>query len=259
MLKRKNGDDLPSGSSARGRAGSNDLRILDWRITRLAQKDFTSVYADFVLNSCMIRRALAVAVGLFVVCFCLEAQQAKRTRGTAARPVTSKHVQPADASDTSFRLSLHQPKIFSAKDSSILFNKGPVAAWSDGGRLASERAFASMSMGSFELPPAPYLPPDAFASMPATRGSAISRPQPENLGTDGKDFDGEILSPPNRFYYGGEIGFLYGHGTGKGGGDLIDSYIFGQAGNDHFQITAGAEYEHWSGNAPRFRSFPVSR
>jgi hypothetical protein len=206
----------------------------------------------------MIRRALAVAVGLLVVCFCLQAQEAKRPRGKEARPVASKHVQPAGASDTSFGLSLHQPKIFSAKDSSILFNKGPVGAWSDGGRLASERAFASMSMGSFELPPAPYLPPDAFTYTPARRGSAIPHPQSENLGTDGKDFDGE-LSPPNHVYYSGEIGFLYGHGTGKGSGDLIDSYIFGQAGNDHFQITAGAEYEHWSGNTPRFRSFPVSR
>ena len=211
------------------------------------------------MNCCMIRRALAVAVGLFAVCFCLEAQQAKRPRGTEARPVASKHVQPADASDTSSGLSLHQPKIFSAKDSSILFNKGPVAAWSDGGRLASERAFASMSMGSFELPPAPYFAPDAFAYIPARQGSAIPRPQSENFGTDGKDFDGGMLSPTNRIYYGGEIGFLYGHGTGKGGGDLIDSYIFGQVGNDHFQITAGAEYEKWSGGTPRFRSFPVSR
>jgi len=207
----------------------------------------------------MIRRALAVAVGLFVVCFCLEAQQAKLPRATKARSVASKHVQPAGAWDASFGLSLHQPKIFSAKDSSILFNKGPVGAWTDGGRLASERAFASISMGSFELPPAPYFAPDAFTSTSAKKASAISRPQSENFGTDGKDFDGEMLSPSDRIYYGGEIGFLYGHGTGKGSGDLIDTYIFGQVGNDHFQITAGAEYEEWSGHTPRFRSFPVSR
>jgi len=211
------------------------------------------------MNCCMIRRALAVAVGLFVVCFCLEAQQAKLLRATEARSVASKHAQPAGAWDASFGLSLHQPKIFSAKDSSILFNKGPVGAWTDGGRLASERAFASISMGSFELPPAPYFAPDAFTSTPAKKGSAISRPQSENFGTDGKDFDGEMLSPSDRNYYGGEIGFLYGHGTGKGSGDLIDTYIFGQVGNDHFQITAGAEYEEWSGHTPRFRSFPVSR
>jgi len=209
------------------------------------------------MNCGMIRRALAVAVGLFVVCFCLEAQQAKRS--TEARRPASKHLQPAGAPDTSFGLSLHQPKNFSTKDSSILFNKGPVGAWSDGGRLASEKAFASMSMGSFELPPAPYFAPDAFTSTPAKRGSTISRPQSENFGTDGKDFDGELLSPQDRIYYGGEIGFLYGHGTGKGSGDLIDTYIFGQVGNDHFQITAGTEYQEWSGQTPRFRSFPVSR
>jgi len=211
------------------------------------------------MNCCMIRRVLAFAVSLFVVCFCLEAQQAKRSRATEARPVASKHEQPAGAPDASFGLSLHQPKNFSAKDSSILFNKGPVGAWSDGGRLVSERAFASMSMGSFELPPAPYLGPYAFTSASPKKGSAGSGPQSENFGTDGKDFDGETLSQPGHVYYGGEIGFLYGHGTGKGSGDLIDTYIFGQVGNDHFQITAGTEYQEWSGHTPRFRSFSVSR
>jgi hypothetical protein len=211
------------------------------------------------MNCGMLRRAFAVAVGLFVVCFCLEAQQAKRSCATEARPVASKHVQPAGGSDTSFGLSLHQPKVFSAKNSSILFNKGPVGAWSDGGRLASERAFASMSMGSFELPPAPYFAPDAFISTPAKKGSAIPRPQAEILGTDGKDFDGEMLSPPNRIYYGGEIGFLYGHSTGKGSGDILQTYIQGAVGNDHFQITAGAAYEQSSGNAVKFRSSAVPR
>jgi hypothetical protein len=205
----------------------------------------------------MIRRVLAVAVVLFVVCFCLEAQQAKRS--TEARQVASKHVQPAGALDNSSGLSLHQPKSFSAKNSSILFNKGPVGAWSDGGRLASERAFASMSMGSFELPPVPYFAPYAFMSAPPKKASASSGPQSENLGKDGKDFDGEMLSSADHIYYSGEIGFLYGHGTGKGGGDLIDSHIFGQVGNDHFQITAGAGYEEWSGHAPRFRSFGAPR
>jgi hypothetical protein len=212
------------------------------------------------MNCCMIRRALAVAVGLFVVCFCLEAQQAKRPRATEARPVASKHVQPAGASETPFGLSLYQPKIFSAKDSSILFHKGPVGAWSDGGRLANETAFASMRMGSFELPPAPYFAPDAFTSAPPKKGSAISGPQSEDFRTDGKDFDGEtMVSPPDRIYYGGEIGFLYGRWSGKGSGDLINTYIFGQVGNDKFQITAGAAFEDWSGHGPRFHSFSVSK
>lgn len=211
------------------------------------------------MNCDMIRRALAVAVGLFVVCFCLEAQQAKRSRATEAQPVVSKHVQPASASDTPIGLNLHQSKNFSSKDSSILFNKGPLGAWSDGGRLASERAFASMSMGSFELPPVPYFAPYAFMSAPPKKASAIPRPQSENLGTDGKDFDGDMLSPADRIYYGGEMGFLYGHSIGKGSGDMLESYIQGTVGNDHFQITAGAAYDQSSGNAVKFRSSAVSR
>src|SRR2546423_14124965 len=173
------------------------------------------------MNCCMIRRSLAVAVGLFVVCFCLEAQQAKLPRATEARSVASKHAQPAGAWGASFGLSLHQPKIFSAKDSSILFNKGPVGAWSDGGRLASERAFASISMGSFELPPAPYFAPDAFTSTSAKKTSAISRPQSENFGTDGKDFACERLSPSDRIYYGGEMGFFFGSMTCTDAGAVV--------------------------------------
>jgi hypothetical protein len=206
------------------------------------------------MNCGMIRRALAVAVGLFAVCVCLEAQQAKPSTEAA-----SKHVQPAGALGNSPGLSLQQPKNLSAKDGSILFNKGPLGAWSDGGRLASERAFASMSMGSFELPPVPYFAPYAFMSATPKKANANSGPQSENFGKDGKDFDGEMLSSADHIYYGGEIGFLYGHGTGKGVGDLIDSHIFGQVGNDHFQITAGAEYEEWSGHTSRFRSFALPR
>jgi hypothetical protein len=207
----------------------------------------------------MIRRALAVAVGLFVVCFWVEAQQVNRPRAIKARSVASKQVQPAAASDTFFGLSLYQPKIFNDKNSSILFHKGPLGAWSDGGRLASETAFASIGMGSFELPPAPYFAPNSFTSAPPKKGSAISGPPSQNLGTDAKDFDGEMLSPVDHIYYGGEIGFLYGHWTGKGSGDLMDSYIQGAVGNDHFQITAGAEYQESSGHIPRFRSFAVPR
>jgi len=98
-----------------------------------------------------------------------------------------------------------------------------------------------------------------FMSAPPKTCSAVFGSPSENFGTDGKDFDGEMLSPQARIYYDGEIGFLYGHSIGNGSGDILQTYIQGTVGNDHFQITARAAYEEWSGHTPRFRSFPVSR
>jgi hypothetical protein len=36
---------------------------------------------------------------------------------------------------------------------------------------------------------------------------------------------------------------LYGHGSGKFGGDEFSSYIIGGVGNDHMQINVGAGYD----------------
>ena len=78
--------------------------------------------------------------------------------------------------------------------------------------------------------------------------------------SDGKDLPAQALkSPLNGVYYGGEIGVLYGRWSGKGGGDYLDTYIVGQVGNEHFQITAGAEHQQWSGQTSRSRSFIAPR
>lgn len=60
------------------------------------------------------------------------------------------------------------------------------------------------------------------------------------------------LSAPDRFYAGGEVGLLYGHSSGKYGGDYGQGYVIGEVGNDHFHITVGASHEEWSGRSPRF-------
>ena len=54
---------------------------------------------------------------------------------------------------------------------------------------------------------------------------------------DGKDLPGEMISSPlNQVYYTGEVGFVYGQWSGKGNGDYWQNYVWGQAGNDQFQI-----------------------
>jgi len=199
------------------------------------------------MNCCMITRALAVAVGLFAICFPVAAQQANR----------------AEATDPAFVLGLYQPKSSSAKDSFLLLKRGPVRAWSDGGALARENAFGEIGMASLALFPAASLPPPtAFGPAPTNTARAASDSRSENLAADGKNVisPDEIMVPPSdRFYYGGEVGFMYGHWSGKGSGDMMESYIMGTAGNDHFQITAGAAFENWSGNGARFRSFALPR
>jgi hypothetical protein len=224
----------------------------------LAQ-NFTGVYGDLVLNCCMIRRPLAVAVGLFAVCFPVVAQQANRPKATEHRAVAPNHLHVAGAVDPAFALNLYRPKTLSAKDNSLLFHKGPVMAWSDGGRLASENAMTNMGMVSVDLGPLAYSPPNVFSAAPTKNGSVASNSRPENFGPDAKDSPEMMVSPSDRIYYGGEIGFMYGQWSGKGGGDMMQSYILGQVGNDHFQITAGAAYEDSSGHTSRFHSFVVPR
>jgi len=190
-------------------------------------------------------RALFVAVGLAAVCSPVAAQQAN-WRG-------------ATQNDPAFALSLYKPEILNAKDSSLLFHKGRVQAWSDGGRLVSENALADIGLEPLDLFPVTYLTPNAFGAMPARKGRAASDSPSGNFGADGKDSPGIVMSPVDRVYYGGEIGVLYGQWTGKGGGDLMQSYILGTVGNDKFQISVGAAYEESSGRSARYRSYIVPR
>jgi hypothetical protein len=211
------------------------------------------------MNCRMIRRGLAVAVGLIAVCLPVVAQPGNRPAATKARTTTHQRLPVGRSSSTS-ELSLCQPTIFSANDTSLLLRKGRVLAWSDGGRLASENALASTGMIALDLFSGAYLPPpNAFGPVAMNRGTTAPNSRPGNLGSDAKDSPELMMSPPDHFYYGGEIGFMYGHWSGKGGGDMMESYIMGTAGNDHFQITAGAAFDQWNGNGARFRSFALPR
>jgi len=193
----------------------------------------------------MIRRGVCVAVGLLAICFAVAAQQAN-WRG-------------ATENDPAFALNLYKPEIFSAKDHSLLFRKGRVQAWSDGGRLASNNALAEIGMASLDLFPVAYVPPNASGAATAKKGSASTDSPPGTFGPDGKDLPRMMMSPADQVYCGGEVGILYGRWTGKGGGDLMQSYILGTVGNDKFQISAGAAYEESSGHSARYHSYVLPR
>jgi hypothetical protein len=198
----------------------------------------------------MVKRALCVALGLVGAFFPAVAQQANRPEW------------PVGAFEPAFALSLYQPRISGAVDSFLLFRRGPVRPWSDGGWLASENALTQIGMASLDFFPVAFLGPEAFRGVSAPRANGVRDSRSENSGTDGKDSPNEMLSSSlNPIYYGGEVGVLYGRWSGKGGGDMWETYVVGTVGNDKFQITAGASYDEWngSGRGVRFRSFAAPR
>jgi hypothetical protein len=196
----------------------------------------------------MVKRTLCVALGLVGACFPAVAQQAFRSEW------------PVAAFDPSFALNLYQPGISGASDSFLLFRRGPVKAWSDGGWLASENALTQMGMASLDFFPVAFLPPEVFGGVSGPKGNGYSRSV--NSGIDRKDSPNEMVSSSlNPVYYGGEVGVLYGQWSGKGGGDMWETYVVGTVGNDKFQINAGAAFDEWNGNGRgvRFRSFAAPR
>jgi hypothetical protein len=213
-------------------------------------KNFTGASGYLDVNCAMVTRAFCVALGLVGACFPAVAQQANRPES------------PAGAVDPAFALSLYQPKVSGARDSFLLFRRGPVRTWSDGGWLASENALTQIGMASLDLFPVAFWTPEGFGSVSGPTRNGVRNSRSEDSRTDGKDGAGEIMeSPLDRVYYGGEVGVLYGRWSGKGGGDMFETYVVGTVGNDKFQITAGASYEEWngSGRGVRFRSFAAPR
>jgi len=203
----------------------------------------------------MSKGALILALGLCSFCFPLAAQQGKNS-GTAKHRITASAVQPLDSVSN---LSIYRPNVVKASDS-ILFHKGPVRAWSDGAQLVSESAFVQIGMAPFGLFPVSYFAPNEVAPAPMKKTIAASDSRSANFSTDEKDLPAAMLdSPLNHVYYTGEVGFVYGQWNGKGNGDYVGSYVWGQAGNDKFQISAGASFDNWSGNSTKIRAYPFSR
>ncbi len=204
----------------------------------------------------MFKGALFLALGFLAVCFPVVAQQAKHSGATQHRAATS----ATSTFEHGSTLSLYRANVVSASNASLLFHNGPVRAWSDGAQLANETALAQIGMAPLGLFPVTYLAPSDIGPTPTRKASAASNSRSQILATDGKDLPGEMISSPlNQVYYTGEVGFVYGQWSGKGSGDYWQNYVWGQAGNDHFQITAGAAFENWSGSSPKIRAYPFSR
>jgi hypothetical protein len=210
----------------------------------------------------MVQRALCVALGLFGALLPAVAQQAHRS-------ISPEQLRPNSVLNAPLSLSLSRSKNPSAAGSSLLLHNGSVPLWLDGKQVSSGTIdpgyrFASqwvqLGFMSSDLFPAALL----SATQPSTQRSSSGRRHgsDKDFGADGKSSPAEMQSSSlNPTYCGGEVGVLYGRWSGKGGGDMWETYIVGTVGNDKFQITAGASYDEWSGNGRnvRFHSIGASR
>ena len=191
-------------------------------------KDFTGARMVSAVNSLMIKRALVV-VGFLALCFPLAAQ--------------------TPSLDASSAFAFYRPEIFSTVDSLALVDRLPVLNFLDGTRLPVSSEMGRMGTAPVEFPSLTSMNMSvAYVSAAKVRnGNAV-----QVSGKDGKDSSAEVMTSASApYYYGGEVGFMYGHSSGKFGGDEFGTYIDGVVGNDKFQINAGAAYQEWDGRFPR--------
>jgi hypothetical protein len=160
----------------------------------------------------MAKRALSAVAGFLSLCLPLLAQQTDR------------------------------PDVFSAMNNSFL--RLPSLMLSDGGSFSFASAFNRM-----ETTTPDFLPAFSMANTTA-------RPQRANIpAATTEDSSKEVVDVrrPNLLdHVSGEVGVLYGRSTGKFGREVEAGYIIGEVGDDKFNITVGAAYEHSSGRFPRF-------
>src|SRR5262245_63904107 len=130
----------------------------------------------------MLKGALFLVLGVLVVCFPVAAQHSKHSRALQ-HPFSASAVRPLDEVSN---FSIYRPNLIDASNS-ILFHNGPVRAWSDGGQLVSESAFAQIGMAPLGLFPVAYWAPSDVGSTPIRKPSAGPNYLSENPRPDGKD------------------------------------------------------------------------
>jgi len=179
------------------------------------------------MNYNNMKRAVLAGISLVGLCFSASAQE------------------PFDSVST---FMLYRPEIFTALDSSSLVADLPMRSFLDG------RLPGSTPLGRMGTAPVANFPMALVSAEPRHKGNSVSGPVRDPK--DGKDYSSaESLAAEKAslVWTGGEIGFYYGHSSGKFGGDEVGSYIMGGVGNEHMQINVGASYQEFNGRVPRWR------
>ena len=178
------------------------------------------------LNSTMLKRALGAAV-LLALGFPLAAQQRFDPEST---------------------FLFYRPEIFTSVDSIALVRELQMTEFLDG------RLPGSTALGQMGTAPVANFPVALVSAQPRKKGTSVSGPVKDPK--DGKDYSSAeslALEKASLVWTGGEVGFYYGHASGKFGGDEFGSYILGGVGNEHLQINVGASYQEFNGHFSRSR------
>jgi hypothetical protein len=179
-------------------------------------KDFAGAQGLSVVNWGKMNRA--VLVFLLAVAFCFPV--------VAAQPTA-----PSEQNVSLDQLSSYSPKMLSATDCSELLQALPMFAFLD-------PQFSSNLGDMTAVMPAPDV------VYPMMYVSAVSTGQTKTSQVDWKDSASRVQTLEKQpLEYHGEVGFLYGRSTGKFGGDVKQTYMIGEVGDDKVHITVGASYE----------------
>ena len=161
-------------------------------------------------------------------------------------PALGQQPTQADGSDAIF--GFYRPELFTTVDGAALVHQLPMQEFLDG------RLPGSTPLGRMGTAPVANFPMALVSAEPRKKGSSVSGPVTDPK--DGKDYSSAeslAVEKASLVWTGGEIGFMYGHSSGKFGGDEFTSYIMGGVGNEHLQINVGASYQEFNGHFSRSR------
>lgn len=148
--------------------------------------------------------------------------------------------QAARAGDFDPVFGFYRPELFAVVDGSTLLSDLPINDYL-GGRLPGSTKLGRMGTaadGNFSA--------GLVNAQPQLRAKSKSVAGPVKDPKDGKEYssaESMAAEKASLSWTGGEVGFMYGHASGKFGGDVFSSYITGGVGNEHLQINAGAAYQ----------------
>jgi hypothetical protein len=144
----------------------------------------------------------------------------------------------ADTTD----LSLYSPELLTTLDASVLLGDLSLPLLDGRHHLPVTSALGRMGTMPADLFPLAWLRPAVTQKARVVQTTSGKEPNADDI----------AVSKVDRIYTGGEVGVLYGHSSGKFGGDDFATYIQGEVGTDKFRISVGAAYEESSVRLPRF-------
>jgi hypothetical protein len=191
-------------------------------------KDFAGVYDRSAFNCLPMNRLVAIVIlGL-------------ATLSSAPRLSIASDFDPI--------FGFYRPELFANLDSSDLVRELPMTKFLDG------RLPGSTALGRMGTAPVANFPMALASAEPRHKAASVSGPVRDPK--DGKDYasvESLATEKASLVWTGGEIGFMYGHSSGKFGGDELTSYITGGVGNEHMQINVGVSQQEFNGRVPRWR------